>query len=358
MAGRVAVAVVGASGYTGAELVRLLLGHPRVELAVLCGSERSAGARIDRLFPQFSGVLDREVEPFDAARVADRAEVVFLALPHGASAAAAAALAGQGGGGPRVIDLSADLRLRDPAVYAEYYGAHAHPELLERAVYGLPELHRDELRGARLIAGPGCYPTATILAAAPLIARGLIAPRGLVVDAKSGVSGAGRAAGQAYHFPEVGEGIRAYKPAGAHRHTPEMVQELSRAAAGAGGGAVTLTFTPHLVPMSRGILSCVYGQPTDPERPEADYQAAVAEAWAGEPFVTALDGGRLPDTSHVRGSNRAHVAVRLDARAGVVVAMAAIDNLVKGASGQAVQCMNLACGFAETEGLTAVAPFP
>ena len=356
------VAVVGASGYTGAELVRLLLGHPRAELAVLCGSERSAGVRIDRLFPQLAGVLDCEVEPFDPARVADRAEVVFLALPHGASAAAAAALVGQGGGGPVVIDLSADLRLRDAAIYREYYGPHPHPELLERAVYGLPELHRDELGGARLIAGPGCYPTATILAAAPLLARGLIAPRGLVVDAKSGVSGAGRSAAQPYHFPEVGEGIRAYKPAGGHRHTPEMVQELSRVAAGGGAGraqgGVTLTFTPHLVPMSRGILSCVYGQPTDPARPEADYQAAVAEAWASEPFVTALDGGRLPDTSHVRGSNRAQVAVRLDARAGVVVAMAAIDNLVKGAAGQAVQCMNLACGFAETEGLTAVAPFP
>jgi N-acetyl-gamma-glutamyl-phosphate reductase len=346
---RVPVAVIGASGYTGAELLRLLLDHPRVEIAALA-AERAAGSRIDRVFPHLAGRLDREIEALDPARIAARAEVVFSCLPHGASAAAVAELAARD---RLVVDLSADFRLRDPAVFAEWYGPHRHPELLDRAVYGLPELHREELRGARLIASPGCYPTAAILAAAPLLARGLVRPR-LVVDAKSGVSGAGRSPGPATHFPEVGEGVRAYKVAGSHRHTPEMEQELSRAA---GGARVRLTFTPHLVPMARGILACVYGEPTDPARTEADYRAALVEAYRGEPFVTVLDEG-LPDTSHVRGSNRAHVAVRLDARAGVVVAMAAIDNLVKGASGQAIQAMNIALGWPEAVGLGAAGVFP
>ena len=340
--------MLGASGYTGAELLRLLLDHGRVEIAHLA-AERAAGARIDRVFPHLAGRLDRQVEALDAERIAARAEVVFSCLPHGASAAAVAELVARG---RLVVDLSADFRLRDPGVFAEWYGPHPHPALLERAVYGLPELHRDQLRGARLIASPGCYPTAAILAAAPLLARGLIGPR-LVVDAKSGVSGAGRSPGPTTHFPEVGEGVRAYKVAGTHRHTPEMEQELSRAAA----APVRLTFTPHLIPMARGILACVYGEPSDPSRGEGDYRSALVEAYRGEPFVTVLDEG-LPDTAHVRGSNRAHLAVRLDARAGVVVAMAAIDNLVKGASGQAIQAMNIALGWPETEGLGAVAVFP
>ncbi|HEY8142653.1 MAG TPA: N-acetyl-gamma-glutamyl-phosphate reductase [Kofleriaceae bacterium] len=345
---RVPVAVLGASGYTGAELLRLLLDHPRVEIAALA-AERAAGSRIDRVFPHLAGRLDLPIEAFDAERIAARAEIVFSCLPHGASAAAVAALAARGA---LVVDLSADFRLRDGAVFAEWYGAHPHPELLPRAVYGLPEFHREALRGARLIASPGCYPTATILAAAPLLARGLVKPR-LVVDAKSGVSGAGRSPSQATHFAEAGEGVRPYKVAGAHRHTPEMEQELSRAA----GGAVRLTFTPHLVPMTRGILACVYGEPTDPALSEADVRAALVDAYRGEPFITVLDEG-LPDTAHVRGSNRAHVAVRLDTRAGVVVAMAAIDNLVKGASGQAIQAMNIARGWPETDGLAGAGVFP
>jgi N-acetyl-gamma-glutamyl-phosphate reductase len=345
---RVPVAVLGASGYTGAELLRLLLEHPRVEIASLA-AERAAGARIQRVFPHLAGRLDREVEAFDAQRMAERAEVIFSCLPHGASAAAVAALAERG---RTVIDLSADFRLHDADEFARWYGPHPHPELLARAVYGLPELHRDQLRGARLIASPGCYPTATILAAAPLLARGLVRPR-LVVDAKSGVTGAGRTPSATTHFSEVGEGVRAYKVAGAHRHTPEMEQELSSAA----GGAVRITFTPHMLPMARGILACVYGEPTDPALGEADYRSALDDAYRGEPFVVVLDEG-LPDTAHVRGSNRAHVAVRFDARAGMVVAMAAIDNLVKGASGQAIQAMNIALGWPETEGLAGVAMFP
>jgi N-acetyl-gamma-glutamyl-phosphate reductase len=346
--GSTRIAVLGASGYTGAELLRLLAGHPRVELAVLC-AERAAGSRIDRVFPHLSGHIALDVEAFDADRVAERAEIVFCALPHGKSARAAAALYQRG---RLVIDLSADFRLRDSAVFGEWYAEHPHPELLKEAVYGLPELHRDALRGARLIAAPGCYPTAALLAISPLLARGLVRADGLVVDAKSGVSGAGRSPAPAYHFPEMGEGIRAYKVAGTHAHTPEIEQELTRLS----GQPVRLTFTPHLVPMSRGILSCVYAAPGDRVR-EGDLREAMAEAYAGEPFVVVLDD-TLPDTSHVRGSNRAHVAVRYDARASRVVAIAAIDNLVKGASGQAIQAMNLAMGWPETDGLTAPPTFP
>jgi N-acetyl-gamma-glutamyl-phosphate reductase len=345
---RTPVAVLGASGYTGAELLRLLLDHPRVEIAALA-AERSAGARIAQVFPQLAGRLDREVESLDTEAIAARAEVVFSCLPHGASAAAVAALVERG---KLVVDLSADFRLRDAGEFATWYGPHPHPQLLARAVYGLPELYREQLRGARLIASPGCYPTATILAAAPLLARGLLRPR-LVVDAKSGVTGAGRAASLGTHFSEIGEGVRAYKVAGTHRHTPEMEQELTLVA----GGAVRVTFTPHLIPMARGILACVYGEPTDPALGEADYRSVLIDAYRGEPFVVVLDDA-LPDTAHVRGSNRAHLAVRLDTRAGVVVAMAAIDNLVKGASGQAIQAMNIALGWPEADGLSGVALFP
>lgn len=349
----VSVAVIGGSGYTGAELLRLLHGHPEVEVAAVC-AQRNAGARLDQVFPQFAGVSDATLEAFDAEAVASRAEVAFTGLPHGQSASAVAALRAAGA---MVIDLSADFRLRDAEVYRSWYGSGAeHPaaELLGEAVYGLPERYRDAIREAGLVACPGCYPTSAILAAAPLLAAGVIEPSGLVVDAKSGVSGAGRGATRTTHFAEVGEGVRAYKLAGLHRHTPEMEQELSAAR----GGAVSLTFTPHLVPMSRGILTCVYARPGDPGRPAADYGEVLQAAYRDEPFVTVLGNDALPDTSHVRGSNRAQVAVRVDERAGLVIAIAAIDNLVKGAAGQAVQCLNLSRGWEETTGLERVALFP
>jgi N-acetyl-gamma-glutamyl-phosphate reductase len=344
------VAIVGASGYTGAELCRLLLDHPQASIAGVY-ARSNAGQPLARVFPQFAGRLELTLEPFDADAVAARAHVAFCALPHGESAPAVAALVERG---LLVLDLSADFRLRDAAAYQQWY-AHEHPAqgLLARAIYGLPERHRDALRGARLVAVPGCYPTGAILAAAPLLAAGLIAPD-LIVDSKSGVSGAGRTPGQPYHFPEVGEGLRPYKIAGTHRHTPEIEQELSLAA----GSEVRITFTPHLVPMTRGILSCVYGTPSDPSRPAAAYHEALASAYAGEPFVSVLPPGQLPDTSFVRGSNRAHVTAVYDERARRVVAVSAIDNLVKGASGQAIQCMNLALGLDETTGLTGVGVFP
>jgi N-acetyl-gamma-glutamyl-phosphate reductase len=323
--------------------------HPRLELVAVC-AERSAGARVEHVFPHLAGRVSMELEPLDVDRVASRTEAVLCALPHGQSARAAAELLARG---RLVIDLSADFRLREPALYAEWYGPHARPDLLAGAVYGLPELHRSELPGARLIAGPGCYPTAALLAVAPLLRRGLLARGSLVVDAKSGVSGAGRSPGLATHFPEVGEGVRPYKVAGAHRHTPEMEQEMSAAA----GAEVRVCFTPQLVPMSRGILACVYGEPSDESLGTDELRAALRDAYRDEPFVTVLDGG-LPDTSHVRGTNRAHVAVEVDRRARRVVAMAAIDNLGKGAAGQAIQCLNLAVGFDEALGLRGVAAFP
>jgi N-acetyl-gamma-glutamyl-phosphate reductase len=249
-----------------------------------------------------------------------------------------------------VLDLSADFRLHDAAAHQTWYGHDPAPELRPRAVYGLPELHRGALREATLVAVPGCYPTATILAAAALLEAGAVEPAPIVVDAKSGVSGAGRTPSLATHFSEAGEGIRAYKPAGAHRHTPEMEQELSAVAR----AAVRVTFTPHLVPMSRGILSCVYLRP----RGDGDPRRLLLERWQGEPFLSVLPEGALPDTAHVRGSNRAHLTALRDARAGLVIAMSAIDNLVKGASGQAVQCLNVMLGWPETTGLAAVAPFP
>ena len=352
---RLRVAVIGASGYTGGELLRLLLAHPRVEVT-LVAARRAAGQTVAQVFPHLTGLCALPITAFDADAIAAGADVAFAALPHGESALVVAALHARG---VTTLDLSADFRLHDATTWAAWYGGGDHPHhpaaaLLADAVYGLPERHRARLRGATLVAVPGCYPTATTLAIAPLLAAGLVAPRGLVVDAKSGASGAGRTPGLGTHLPEVGEGLRPYKVGGTHRHTPEIEQELALAA----GAPVALLFTPHLVPMSRGILACVYADPTDPARGEADYRAALVAAYADEPFVDVLPAGQLPDTAHVRGSNRCHVQVVHDRRSGKVLAMSAIDNLVKGAAGQAVQCLNLARGWPEALGLGHAPLFP
>jgi N-acetyl-gamma-glutamyl-phosphate reductase len=354
---RVPVAIIGASGYTGAELIRILSRHPGVRIAQVM-AKRAAGQRVGDVFPHLAHAVpgDPPIEPFDPAAVAATSRVAFSALPHGDSADVVAALRAKN---VIVLDLSADFRLRDPAIWAGWYAdadhaAHPAPTLLHDAVYGLPERHRAALRSAHLVAVPGCYATAAILAAAPLISAGLIVPDGIVIDAKSGASGAGRSPSPATHLPEAGEGIRAYKVGGTHRHTPEIEQELADAA----GRELRVLFTPHLVPMSRGILACVYARPTDPGRDVDAYRAALATAYAGEPFVDVLPPGRLPDTAHVRGSNRAQVTAVFDLRTGLVLAIAAIDNLVKGASGQAVQCMNLLLGLPEPQGLDQLALFP
>jgi N-acetyl-gamma-glutamyl-phosphate reductase len=280
--------------------------------------------------------------------VAASCEVAFLALPHGESARAAKELYERG---VTVLDLSADLRLRSPEVYRHWYAEHAAPELLPHAVYGLVERHREALRAARLVAVPGCYPTASILALAPLLDARLVRHEGIIIDAKSGVSGAGREPQRSTHFSEIGEGVRAYKVT-AHRHTPEIEQELERAA----GAVVRVVFTPHLVPMTRGILSTCYALPTDAHRPAHAYADELRRAYDKEPFIAVVD--HPPDTAHLRGSNRVQVAAWHDARTGRVIVCAAIDNLVKGAAGQAVQCLNVMRGWDEHTGLDGVGIFP
>jgi N-acetyl-gamma-glutamyl-phosphate reductase len=346
---RITVAVVGATGYTGAELVRLLSQHPAVELRGLYAQSR-AGRPIAEAVPSLHGVLDVEVASFSADAVAADAGVAFVALPHGASAPVVRELRARG---VIVLDLSADFRLRDLDVHRVWYGEHGAPELAASAVYGLVELHRDELRGADLIAVPGCYPTVSVLLLAPLVRDGHVDRRGLIVDAKSGVSGAGRTPKESTHLPETAEGIRAYAAAGKHRHTSEIEQELSRIA----DEEVRVTFTPHLVPMTRGILATAYGEATGATTAERCTESARA-VYEGSPSVVVLPPGSHPDTLWVRGSNRVHLSYSIDERTGRVVALATIDNLVKGAAGQAVQAFNVRFGLPEGLALGAPAIWP
>lgn len=345
---KIRVAVVGATGYTGAELLRILLGHPNVEVTSIIGQSK-AGRPVAEALPSFAGILRGDVEAFDPDRVASTADVAFCALPHGASAPIVGALYERG---LTVIDLSADFRLKDVEVHAKWYGEHHAPGLVPKAVYGLVELHRDELRGSKLIAVPGCYPTAANLSLAPLLREGLVSPEGILVDSKSGVSGTGRSPSAKTHLPEAAEGIRAYKLA-SHRHTPEIEQELSLLA----GRPVIVLFTPHLVPMTRGILSTAYATAcagTDAGR----CTDAARRFYEGSPAVVVLEPGTSPDTLWVRGSNRMHLSYTHDERTGRVIAIAAIDNLVKGASGQAVQCMNVALGLSEGAGVSHAPTWP
>lgn len=341
--------VVGGTGYTGAELVRLALAHPSLEVTAIVGNT-TAGQAVANILPSLKGVIDGTVQAFDPDAIAAQADVAFCALPHAASAEAVSALRERG---LPVLDLSADFRFEDVSVYEAWYGKHPVPERLNEAVYGLVELHREELRSADLIAVPGCYPTASTLALAPLVDSGLIKPEGIVVDAKSGVSGAGRGLSSSTHFPEVGEGVRAYK-AGAHRHGPEIEQELSRLA----GAPIRIAFVPHLVPMSRGILATCYAQASAGSVTAATCVEAARSLYEGSASVHVLDEGQHPDTLWVRGSNRVHVAYTQDPNSGMIIAMSTIDNLVKGASGQAIQCLNVRFGLDEGAGLQATAQWP
>lgn len=348
------VGIVGASGFTGAELLRICAIHPDLVVAVAT-AETQAGRRLAEVHPALAAAYpDLVLAPTDADHVARCAELdlVFCALPHGASQDLMAAL---GAGDATIVDLAADFRLSDPADYDRWYGeAHTKPSMLEAFVYGLPELAGDTLVGARRIAAPGCYPTATALALAPLCEAGLIATDGIIVDAASGVSGAGRPPKETTTFAAVDGNFVAYGVFD-HRHTPEIEQTLSRAA-GVPRDAVGVLFTPHLAPMSRGILATCYARPAGALPTTEGLLGHYRERYADHPFVVV--GEQPPATKSTLGSNAAHLSVGADPRTGWVVAMCAIDNLVKGASGQAVQAANLALGLGEATGLPMIGVSP
>ena len=343
-------AIAGASGYSGAELVRWLHVHPDVELGALAAG-RSAGQRVEAVFPHLGGVAEGALVETDWDRLGSDADVVFLALPHGEALAAAGRLLEAGA---RVVDLGTDFRLRDPAAYRRWYGGeHTATDLLAEAVYGLTEWHRDAVAGARLVANPGCYPTASSMALKPVLEHfGDRVTGTIVIDAKSGVSGAGRNPRDGYQYSELNENFKPYG-SGVHRHQPEIEQEL---AAGGGAGAQVF-FSPHLAPMTRGILAACYVPMSEaPSREELE--AAFLDRYADEPFVRVLTQQALPQTKATLGSNYCDIAVRVDRERGLVVVFSAIDNLVKGAAGQAVQNMNVLFGLPETTGLTASPVFP
>lgn len=342
------VAVVGASGYTGIELLRLLHSHP--EVAVTCvTSERSAGKTVADIFPTVRDRYTQVLEHLEPVRVAEKADFIFTALPHQAAMEVVPSFLKLG---KKVVDLSADYRFRDPAVYEKWYEPHMNPQVLAQAVYGLPEIRRSEIAGSELVGNPGCYPTSVILGLAPLLRHGLIDPATIIADSKSAVSGAGRGAKVDTLFCEVNEGFKAYGVA-SHRHTPEIEQELSLLA----GRAVTISFTPHLVPMDRGILSTIYASCTG-ELTAGRLLELYREFYENEWFVRVLPAGLFPSTMHVRGSNFCDIGLAIDHRTGRVIVVSAIDNLVKGASGQAVQNMNIMNGFPENLGLDALPLFP
>src|SRR5215468_2268477 len=345
------IAVLGASGYTGAELLRLLIRHPRVEI-VLLTADRRAGQHMGDVFPQFSPYALPQlvsVESIDWPTAA--LDLVFCALPHATTQKVIKELLGKAPN-TRVVDLSADFRLADPAAYARWYGHEHHaPELQKEAVYGLTEIYRGAVAKARLVANPGCYTTCAQLPLIPLLKAKAIDPNEIVIDAKSGMTGAGRAAKEEMLFSEVSEGFHAYG-VGHHRHMAELDQEFSKAA----GRDVVVSFTPHLVPMNRGILSTIYVRGV--ERLPEDLHAILLKTYANEPFVHVLPYGRLPQTRHVRGSNMTFIGLTKDRVPGRAIICSALDNLTKGASGQAVQNMNVMLGLPEATGVDQVALFP
>jgi N-acetyl-gamma-glutamyl-phosphate reductase len=336
----VRVAILGASGYTGLELIRLLLRHPEATITALATRQAEA-PHVAEVHPSLTGQLDLRMEQLSPSEIRVRADCAFSCLPHGASAEMVEQLLAAG---VKVIDFSADYRLSDHAVYEKWYGIkHPNAERMAQTVYGLPEFYRDAIKGANLVANPGCYPTSAILALAPLLRERLISPEGIIVDSKSGVSGAGRNTKPNLHYPECNENFSAYG-VGTHRHMPEIDQLLSTI----GGQTVEVVFTPHLVPMDRGILSTCYATPTAGSGVEK-CRDALREQYVNEPFVHVRDD--LPTSKDVTGSNHCHLTVR-ECR-GRVIVVSVIDNLIKGASGAAVQNFNLMHGFAETTALQA-----
>src|SRR5215831_6273813 len=356
MADKAKIGVLGASGYTGAELLRLLIPHPRVEI-VLLTAERRAGQDMRQVFPQFSPYALPKLVAIDGVDWNKAAlDLAFCALPHATTQTVIKHLLPKAPN-TKVIDLSADFRLGDTAAYARWYGHEHHaPDLQKEAVYGLAEIYRHKIKTARLVANPGCYTTCAELPLIPLLSAKAIDPDEIVIDAKSGMTGAGRAPKEEMLFSEVSEGFHAYG-VGHHRHMAELDQEFSRAA----GREVIVTFTPHLVPMNRGILSTIYvrsAKSSPVKSSPEDLHAILQKTYAGEPFVHVLPFGRLPQTRHVRGSNMTFIGIAKDRIPGRAIIGSALDNLTKGASGQAVQNMNVMLGLAETTGIDQVALFP
>ena len=345
--------IIGATGYAGAELARLLLMHPEAEI-VRYGSKSYTGESFAKQYPNVFGLVDEICGDDDLASLAEEADVIFTATPQGFCA-------GQMNeeilAKTKVIDLSADFRLKDVAVYEKWYGIeHAAPQFLPEAVYGLCELNREKVKTARLVANPGCYTTCSILALYPLVEEGLIDPRTIIIDAKSGTSGAGRGAKQPNLFCEVNENIKAYGVA-THRHTPEIEEQLGAAA----GETITLNFTPHLVPMNRGILVTAYAglsKAGEPGEAAAKIREVYEKYYKEETFVRLLPEGSCPETKWVEGSNYTDISFTVDPRTNRVIVMAALDNLVKGAAGQAVQNMNILFGLPENTGLQMIPMFP
>lgn len=342
------VGVLGATGYAGIETVRLLCGHPEVELTRVV-SHSNAGAKVSALYPNLRGICDMEFSALDAADVAENCDVVFTALPHGASKEIIPELYAKG---LRIIDLSGDFRYDDPAVYEKWYGQpHSDPELLAKSVYGLCELYRDRIANARLVGNPGCYTTCSITGLYPLVKAGIADNKSIVIDAKSGVTGAGRGLNLANMFCECTETMKAYKIA-AHRHTSEIEQELSHAA----GEDIMLSFTPHLVPMKRGIFATSYINLNKPCTTE-EVIDIYKDFYKNEQFIDVYDAGTLPEVKNIVGSNRVGIGAVVDERLSRAVVISCLDNLIKGAAGQAVQNMNIMFGLPEESGLENIAMY-
>lgn len=341
--------IVGASGYTGVELARILSRHPKVELAVAT-SRQYAGKKISDVYPNLLSITDIVCEDVVPDKLVDRVDVLFTAVPHQTAMEIVPTFVEAG---KKVIDLSADFRIDDPEVYEQWYQPHTATQYFDEAVYGLPELNRKKISQAKLVANPGCYPTSIILGMAPLLEEGLVDTSTIIADSKSGTSGAGRSAQVGTLFCEVTDGFKAYKVGGNHRHIPEIEQELSKLTA----EEITISFTPHLLPVSRGILSTIYSSLKEDCNLD-EILALYNQYYKGEYFVRLCQPGTVPATQNLRGSNFCDISVQVDNRTGRVIVLSAIDNLVKGAAGQAVQNMNLMCGFEEKLGLDIVPLFP
>jgi N-acetyl-gamma-glutamyl-phosphate reductase len=343
------VAICGGSGYTGGELLRLLSRHPHVEISTVT-SERSEGKPVSEHFPHLLGFNDQNFVALEPSKLLKKADLFFLALPHAASQEAGNFFYRNK---KYVIDLSADFRLKDPRVYERWYGVkHVYPSLLKRAVYGLPEVYRKKIRRARLIANPGCYPTGALLGIYPLLTQKIVDEQSFIIDSKSGTSGAGRKSDSKYSFCEINESFMAYSVA-EHRHAPEIEQELSFGAS----SDIKVNFTPHLLPINRGILTTIYCS-LKKKLKTADLLNRYRRTYSRDHFIRIHEEGKYPDLKNVRGTNFCDIGLKVNHRTGTLIIISAMDNLMKGASGQAVQSMNIMMGFPETEGLDMIAPLP